>query len=190
MWGGGFTEAVRFLWEKHRFLGKPSSWPFVGYFISLQELLVVGRPGPAQHPGLPVALAAPTSPLWMAFPHMELQHWDLREPLHLQDERRVEPLKKEINKKNWKIKNSRLNQCRNAAKHGVSLLHGNCQAFTTIPSKDGKKPPNPRQPYIIIFIYIFFFNMIIIQSSTYKAAVSRRRCASSGFHLLGRAGFP
>ena len=26
MWGGGFTEAVRFLWEKHRFLGKPSSW--------------------------------------------------------------------------------------------------------------------------------------------------------------------
>ena len=60
---------------------------------------------------------------------------------------------KKIKKKNWKIKNKRLNQCRNAAKHGVSLLHGNCQAFTTIPSKDGKKPPNPRQPYIIIYIF-------------------------------------
>ena len=40
----------------------------------------------------------------------------------------------------------RMNQCPNAAKRGISLLHGNCQAFTTVPSKNGKKPINPRQP--------------------------------------------
>ena len=39
-----------------------------------------------------------------------------------------------------------MNQCPAAAKRGISLLHGNCQAFTTVPSREGKKPINPRQP--------------------------------------------
>ena len=62
MWGGGFTETVRFLWEKHRFF----VWkiPVLQLHSShLQELIVAGRPGLAQHPGFSVPLADPTPPL-------------------------------------------------------------------------------------------------------------------------------
>ena len=60
MWGGGFTETVRFLWEKHRF---PLHGKSLVGSLHLQELLVAGRPGLAQHLGLPVPLADPAPPL-------------------------------------------------------------------------------------------------------------------------------
>ena len=91
MWGGGFTEAVRFLWERHRF---PFAWQVLIMLhpSNLQGLVVTGRPGLAQHPGLPVTLADPSPPLRVALPHVELQHRDLREPVHLEDEGRDEPV--------------------------------------------------------------------------------------------------
>jgi len=109
MWGGGFTEAVRFLWEKHR----------NSLSLADQDLLnILGSQSP-----------------WLLQPlpcEWHFHTWSCSTEIY--ESRFISRMR------------DGLNQCGNAAKHGVSLLHGNCQAFTTIPSKDGKKPPNPRQP--------------------------------------------
>ena len=126
MWGGGFTEAVRFLWERHRF-------PLHGKSLSCC-ILQISRDS------------------------LSLADQDLLNILGSQSPWLIHPLPCEWHYHTWscstEIYESRfisrmrdgMNQCPNAAKYGVSLLHGNCQAFTTIPSKEGKKPFNPRQP--------------------------------------------
>jgi len=109
MWGGGFTEAVRFLWERHR----------DSLSLADQDLLnILGSQSP-----------------WLIHPlpcEWHYHTWSCSTEIY--ESRFISRMR------------DGMNQCPNAAKYGVSLLHGNCQAFTTIPSKEGKKPFNPRQP--------------------------------------------
>ena len=72
MWGGGFTETVRFLWKNTGII--PTKLIDCQSCTTSKELFVFGGPGLVEHLGLADALADPTSALSLALPHLELQH--------------------------------------------------------------------------------------------------------------------
>ena len=147
MWGGGFTETVRFLWEKHR---------------------------------LPLHGKSQCCTLHISRNSLSLADQDLLNILGSQSPWLIQPLPCEWHYHTWscstEIYESRfisrmkdgMNQCPNAAKRGISLLHGNCQAFTTVPSRERKKPINPRQPCqgdaVLRAVFTFWADQVPVSS--------------------------
>ena len=131
MWGGGFTETVRFLWEKHRYYSHETYWLPKLHFsqgtLCLWRTKTCWTSWARRRPGwsnpCPVtgtstlgaaALRSTRASIWkcplLAGSHFQCNFWN----------RFISRMRPGVN------------QCPTAAKRGISLLHGNCQAFTTV----------------------------------------------------------